>query len=45
MTADELKNAPEGTKSVPMTGMPDYTFTMTVSTLDCTGCGLSLIHI
>ena len=39
MTADELKNAPEGTKSVPMTGMPDYTFTMTVSTLDCTGCG------
>ena len=39
MTAEELKNAPEGTKSVPMTGMPDYTFTMTVSTLDCTGCG------
>lgn len=39
MTSDELKNAPEGTKSVPMTGMPDYTFTMTVSTLDCTGCG------
>ena len=39
MTADELANAPENTKSIPMTGMPDLTFTMTVSTLDCTGCG------
>lgn len=39
MTADELAAAPEGTKSVKMTGMPDLTFTMTVSTLDCTGCG------
>ncbi|MDP4121092.1 MAG: pyruvate:ferredoxin (flavodoxin) oxidoreductase, partial [Bacillota bacterium] len=39
MTEDELKNAPEGTKSLPMTGLAGYNFTMTVSTLDCTGCG------
>ena len=39
MTADEAANAPEATKKAKMTGMPDYTFTMTVSTLDCTGCG------
>ena len=39
MTADETANAPEGIKTLPLTGMKDYTFTMTVSTLDCTGCG------
>ena len=39
MTADETANAPEGIKTLPLTGMKDYTFTMTVSSLDCTGCG------
>ena len=39
MTAEETANAPEGIKTLPLTGMKEYTFTMTVSALDCTGCG------
>ena len=41
MTADELEKAPQviKDKAVDMTGMPGYKFAMTVSTLDCTGCG------
>ena len=39
MPADELAKAPEGTKSLPMMGLKDLNFVMTVSTLDCTGCG------
>ncbi len=39
MTDEELKNAPEGTKSKPMTGVPGMNFAMVISTLDCTGCG------
>ena len=39
MTADELAKAPENTKSLPMMGLKDLSFVMTVSTLDCTGCG------
>ncbi len=39
LTEEELAAAPEGTKSLPMTGMPQYKFAMTVSALDCTGCG------
>ena len=40
LTAEEAANAPEGIKTLPMTGMKDeYQFTMTVSALDCTGCG------
>jgi pyruvate-ferredoxin/flavodoxin oxidoreductase len=39
MTDAELAAAPEGTKSAPMTGMPGMNFVMTVSVLDCTGCG------
>ena len=39
MTNEELKNAPEGTKSKPMTGVPGMNFAMVISTLDCTGCG------
>ena len=39
MTDEEVANAPEGTKAIPMIGMPNLKFTMTVSTLDCTGCG------
>ena len=31
-------NAPE-TKSMPVTGLAQYEFVMTVSALDCTGCG------
>ena len=39
MTDAELAAAPEGTKALPMTGMPEYKFAMTISALDCTGCG------
>ncbi|MEG1576154.1 MAG: pyruvate:ferredoxin (flavodoxin) oxidoreductase, partial [Clostridium sp.] len=39
LTEEEAAKAPEGTKTLPMTGMPNYKFTMTVSALDCTGCG------
>lgn len=39
MNADEAKNAPAGTQTMPMTGVADYQFAMTVSVLDCTGCG------
>ncbi len=39
MTEEEAKNAPDCMKSVPMTGMPGMQFGMTISALDCTGCG------
>lgn len=39
MTAEEKANAPEGTKSMKLNGLDGYEFTMTVSALDCTGCG------
>ena len=39
MTEDELVAAPQGTKSIPMIGLKELKFVMTVSTLDCTGCG------
>ena len=39
LTEEEAKNAPEGMKMTDMTGMPGYKFAMTVSALDCTGCG------
>ena len=39
LTDEELAKAPEGTKAIPMIGMPGMHFTMTVSALDCTGCG------
>ena len=39
MTAEEAEKAPEGMKMVDMTGMPGYKFGMTISVLDCTGCG------
>ena len=39
LTDEELAAAPEGTKSIPMIGMPGMHFTMTVSAYDCTGCG------
>ncbi len=39
MTAEEAANAPAGMKMKDMTGMPGMKFAMTVSALDCTGCG------
>lgn len=39
MNKEEAANAPEGMKTLPMTGMPDYTYTMSVSALGCVGCG------
>ena len=55
MTADEAAKAPADMKMKDMTGMAGYKFAISVSALDCTGCGscanvcpgmkLSLIHI
>ena len=39
LTEEELANAPEGTKAIDMIGMPGMKFAITVSALDCTGCG------
>jgi pyruvate-ferredoxin/flavodoxin oxidoreductase len=41
MTDDELAKAPAlaKEKAVPVTGMAGYNFVMTMSALDCTGCG------
>ena len=41
MTEEEAAAAPEGTKTLPLTGMKDpaYKFAIVVSALDCTGCG------
>ena len=41
MTEDELNAAPAiaKEKAKPCTGMPGYYFVMTMSALDCTGCG------
>ncbi|MFI3176498.1 MAG: pyruvate:ferredoxin (flavodoxin) oxidoreductase, partial [Eubacteriales bacterium] len=35
----DQKNAPEGTTYIPMVGMPDMMFAITISNADCTGCG------
>ena len=39
MTEEEAAAAPAATKTADMTGMPGYKFTMTVTVLDCLGCG------
>ncbi len=39
MTAEQAANAPEGSLNLDLTGMPGYKFAMSVSVLDCTGCG------
>ncbi|WP_312643937.1 pyruvate:ferredoxin (flavodoxin) oxidoreductase [Hydrogenoanaerobacterium sp.] len=39
MTEEEAANAPASQKYVDMVGMPGYKFAITVSVLDCTGCG------
>ena len=38
LNAEMQANAPEG-KTMDMTGMPGFKFAMSVSALDCTGCG------
>ena len=39
MTEEEAAKAPEGMQMKDMNGMPGYKFSITVSALDCTGCG------
>ena len=39
MSNEELASAPANTKSKPATGLAGFNFSMTISTLDCTGCG------
>ena len=39
LTEEEAAAAPEGMKTLPMTGMAGYKFAMVVSAYDCTGCG------
>ena len=39
MDEEEVANAPEGMKKTAMTGLPGMEFAITVSVLDCTGCG------
>ena len=39
MTDEELSKAPKNTKSKKMMGLPGLNFTVSISTLDCTGCG------
>ncbi len=41
LSESERKEAPEGMKTLPLVGMPDenYHFSITVSEVDCTGCG------
>ncbi len=39
MTDDELKSAPNGTTGLKIAGLDKMNFVMTVSALDCTGCG------
>ena len=39
LTEEETAAAPEGMQTLPLTGMKEYKFTMTVSAYDCTGCG------
>ena len=39
MNAEEAAKAPADMKKTAMTGLPGYEFSMTVSVLDCLGCG------
>ncbi|HIT49833.1 MAG TPA: pyruvate:ferredoxin (flavodoxin) oxidoreductase [Candidatus Pelethenecus faecipullorum] len=41
-TEEEVNNAPEGAKFLDATGFKGYKYTLQVSTLDCTGCGVCL---
>ena len=39
LTEEEAAAAPEGMKTLPMTGMQNYKFAIVMSAYDCTGCG------
>ncbi len=39
MTEEQAANAPEGSVNVDLTGMPGFKFAISVSALDCQGCG------
>ncbi|MGO5052797.1 pyruvate:ferredoxin (flavodoxin) oxidoreductase [Lachnospiraceae bacterium LCP25S3_G4] len=39
LTEEEAAKAPEGINTIDMVGMPGMKFAITVSALDCTGCG------
>ncbi|MBQ2802328.1 MAG: pyruvate:ferredoxin (flavodoxin) oxidoreductase [Lachnospiraceae bacterium] len=39
LTPDEAQNAPDGMTMLPMAGLPDYSFAVAISSVDCTGCG------
>lgn len=39
MSEEEVRNAPKGFKSVPANGAKKYSYTLQVSSMDCTGCG------
>ncbi|MFV0527356.1 MAG: pyruvate:ferredoxin (flavodoxin) oxidoreductase [Lachnospiraceae bacterium] len=39
LTKEEVEAAPEGFRSIPLTGLPEYQFSIVVSAYDCTGCG------
>lgn len=38
LSEEELKNSPEGMRCKTMTGLTDFKYAITISTLDCTGC-------
>ena len=40
LTDEEVAKAPEGLRTLDMTGMPDLKYTLALSAYDCTGCGL-----
>lgn len=39
LSEEDMKKAPEGMVTADMTGMPGMKFAITVSVVDCTGCG------
>ncbi len=39
MDEKQAENAPAGMERIPMTGLVNYSFSITVSRVDCTGCG------
>ena len=39
LTKEEVQNAPAGMQVVPFMGMPDLFMAITISEVDCTGCG------
>jgi len=39
MTEEERSRAPESMESIPMVGLPELQFRVSVSAMDCTGCG------